>query len=164
MRGEVSQPVPAADVVALSDLPPLGGGDVAREVVDAAIAFGREHTDHFAGLMVAQGYVWLGFTATAEDHLAELRSSLARGAPVRAFKAPYTERELRALQSAISADIPRLRAEGVNVSTVGVSVRHNRVAISLSDDNAGAVERLRQRYGDKKVVITTGLVVRPAAR
>jgi len=161
---QVSRPSPAADVVALSDLPPLGGGDVAREVVGAAIAFGDEHADHFAGLMVAQGYVWAGFTIDAEGHLTALRSRLPPRAPVRAFRARYTERELRALQAEISADIPRLREDRVRVSSVGVSVRHNRVEITIADDDARAVELLRQRYGDEKVVVTPGVVVRPVAR
>ncbi|HEX7165748.1 MAG TPA: hypothetical protein VF230_02090 [Acidimicrobiales bacterium] len=152
------------DVVDLSQLPPLGDGDIATEVIEGANAYAAEHQDHFAGMLGAGGFLWVGFTHGAAEHLAELRSRVAPEAPVRAFTATFTEVELRALQALVTADMSVLHDRGVNVSMVAVSVPRNRVEIGIADDDDAAVELLRRRYGADRIHVERGVVVQPVGR
>ena len=149
------------EVVDVAELPDVGGGNVQREVVEAAQRFGAQHADHFAGLLLAQGRVWVGFTAEVEAHLAGLRAEVADTSLVGAFRARFTEAEMRGLQAEITRDMSALRAEGVKVSMVGVSVLRNRVQVGIEDENPAAVKLLLDRYGHDRVYVSTSVVIRP---
>jgi hypothetical protein len=162
------------DVLPLEEVPqPLGGpyhldqaalpGATlldADRLVAASRAYGAEHPDVFAGLFLAQGRLWLGFTADAARHLVAVRARVDRPDLLRAFVADFAERELRALQERITPDLTRLADEGVEVTMVGVDVRRNRVEVGLRSVGNGAPEALARRYGTAMLVVREGVVLR----
>ncbi len=150
-------------VVPLEDVPPLGNPpEGVDDIVRAANAYGQEHADVFAGLFVADGRVWVGFTADAAAHLAAARERLARPEMLVAFEARYSERELRALQARISADIDELARLGVDVSSISADVRRNRVEVGVRTVGGRGPRLLRGRYGAEKIVVEEGVEVHPA--
>lgn len=155
-------PTPA-DVVALSELPALGGSsENVDDLIGAVRAYEAEHADVFAGVMLAGGRVWVGFTRHAAGHLETLRSRVERPHLLAAFTAEHSEQELRALQARITADMSVLERLGVAVSAVGVDVRRNRVVVSVRDrkgDRARAV--LAERYDERLFFVEAGVEVRP---
>lgn len=162
------------DVVPLDEVPqPLGGpyhldqvafpGATlldADRLVAASRAYGAEHTDVFAGLFLAQGRLWLGFTADAATHLAAVRTKVDRPDLLRAFVADFPERELRALQERIAPDLTQWADAGVDVTMVGVDVRRNRVQVSLRSVGTGAAEALARHYGTAMLVFREGIDLR----
>lgn len=161
------------DVVPLDAVPPLGGpvhldqaslpGATVLEadgLVAASRAYGAEHPDVFAGLLLAQGRLWLGFTADAASHLAAVRARVDRPELLRAFVADFAERDLRDLQERIAPDLAQLADEGVDVKMVGVDVRRNRVEVGLASVGTGAPEVLARRYGAAMLIVQEGPYMR----
>jgi len=150
-------------VVPFEEVPPLGNPpEGVEDIVGAANAYGKEHVDVFAGLFVADGRVWVGFTADASGHVAAIRERLARPEMLVAFEARYSEDELRALQARISHDIDQLARLGVGVSSIGVDVRRNRVEVGVRTVGGRGPRLLRDRYGADKIVVEEGVEVHPA--
>lgn len=161
------------DVVPLDEVPPIGGpyhldqvalpGATvldADRLVTVSRTYGAEHPDLFAGLVLAQGRLWLGFTTDAARHLAAVRARVDRPDLLRAFVADFSERELRALQERITGDLPSLDDEGREVTMIGVDVRRNRVQVSFRSVGTGAPEALTRRYGTAMLVVQEGIDLR----
>jgi hypothetical protein len=162
------------DVVPLDEVPqPLGGPYHLDQVafpgatlldpdrlVAASRAYGAEHPDVFADLFLAQGRLWLGFTTDAARHLAAVRARVDHPDLLRAFVADFAERELRGLQERIALDLARLAEEGVEVTTVGVDVRRNRVEVGVRSVGNGAPEALARNYGTAMLLVQEGVDLR----
>lgn len=69
------------EVVDVAELPDAGSGATSR---------GR-WSRLFAGLLLAQGRVWVGFWRRSRPHLAELRAGVVDTSLVRTFRARFTE-------------------------------------------------------------------------
>lgn len=160
-------------VVPLDEVPPPGGPvhldqaslpgatlPDADRLVATSKAYGAEHPEVFAGLLLAEGRLWLGFTTDAGRHLAAVRARVDHPDLLRAFVADFAERELRGLQERIALDLARLAEEGVEVTTVGVDVRRNRVEVGLRSVGNGAPEALARNYGTAMLLVREGVDLR----
>jgi hypothetical protein len=133
---------------------------VADRLVAASTAYGAEHLDVFAGLLLAGGQVWLGFTADAARHLTAVQARVERPDLLRTFVADFPERALRSLQHRISADLTSLADQGVDVAMIGVDVRRNRVEVGVRSVGGAAADTLGRRYGTAMLLVRENVVVR----
>lgn len=156
---------PPAAVVPATLVPPLGTPPAdADDLVAAVHAYEAAHPDVFAGVLLAGGRVWVGFTAEADEHLAALRARVTRPELLAAFTAEFSYQQLRALQARIAADFAALEKEGVDVSGTGVDVSRNRVEIGVRNRDADRITAvLARRYDATMFVVETGVEVRPVA-
>jgi hypothetical protein len=137
------------DVIPIADVP-LGGGGVGpgADERDAENRFAEAHADVYAGMVFGDGYDWIGFTADAQQHLAELRRVVPSPAMVRAFCARFTHAQLTALQSRIQSDFGWLHSQGIDVSSVGVDELSDHVGLTVMQPlDSRIVRLLRDRYG-----------------
>ena len=158
--GAGSGPLDRGDVVDLVNAPtaPAAPGADLSGLANAVASWVQAHPDVTAGLYVSGDAVWVGFTMRAEAELAALRRDTGGVSNVRAFRATFTEAELRGLQDRVTADLADLKAQGVDVSGVGVDVYTNRLSIMLAhvDDRTCAV--LVERYGNGRFYVEEGTV------
>ena len=143
-------------VETLDTLPPFGGpaANVDSSLHAAVQRYRRAHPDVFAGVFVAQGYLYVGFTERPRTHLTALHGSVSTR--IRAFKADHSYRELRGIQDRISDDFDLLDAQGIFVSGVGVDVTMNRVSVSLETLTPEAEQVMAERYGSDKLAFEEG--------
>jgi hypothetical protein len=144
------------DVLALADVPFGGGGEPSQEERGAEVRFEATHPDVFAGAIFGDGHDYIGFTADASTHLAELRKAVPEPDIVRSYCAEYSNRQLAQLQRRISADDKELRRQGIQVVAIAVDTRTGRVDVTLIHLDPQVEHVLRDRYGPALGAIVQG--------
>lgn len=143
-------------VETLDTLPPAGGDKTIYSYPHARVQwYGRANPEVFAGVFVAQGFLYVGFTERPRKHLLALHEAAA-STRLRAFKAEHAYRELREVQRRIEDDFTLLDARGIFVSGVGVQPTLNRVAVTLEELTLEAQDFMRQRYGADMLAFDEG--------
>lgn len=149
-----------------------GDGDqqrAERQRIEAGIGVILRYAENrapelFAGAYIDEGgLVQVGFTNGAERHLRALRQEFPLPERLRAFEARRGEAELNRLVKQISGDIPTLVEQGIDVRTVGVDVKRNRVTVGVMGLSPSEPRSLAARYGE--AVVARGVrAVRRASR
>jgi len=140
------------DIVSLDTIRRLPrGGGVDPLAVNTVRKWCRTHADVYAGLVVSESTLYIGFRSEAREHLKALRE-LIPTITIRAFEAEHAYSDLVELVARISSDLPTLWLEGIEVAGVGIADDENRVVVNLVRDDSSWIDHLRQRYGDDFVI------------
>ena len=117
-------------------------------VIDDYVA--QNAADTYAGSYIDQkngGLVYVGFTRDTDRHLAALRAVFPYPDDLRGYTAELTASELEALQARVSADVPQLKAEGIDVVSVGADQEFNIVKVGVPEPTLIDELKLQLRYG-----------------
>ncbi len=99
------------------------------------------------------------FTDDVARHTSEIEERLPPSVEFDVQHVGYSLSELSALQSAITADMDTLRADGLPINQVAVGVQQNRVTIGLEAATEGGQQSLSRRYGPRVAVELIGPIV-----
>jgi hypothetical protein len=96
----------------------------------------------------SDGHTYVGFSADAQQHLAELRRSMPDPSKVRAYCSGYSNQQLQAEQGRITADTAMWRSEGIAIqgSSAG-GLPDMLVSVMVDKPTQETLNRLRARYG-----------------
>lgn len=103
-----------------------------------------------------EGLVYVGFTKDAEKHLANLKSQFKYPELLRLFPAMFSKAQLDETTQRITADLTRLRSQGIMIYTVGPNIQANSVDVTVDNANSETITLIKSRYG-LHVNVATGL-------
>jgi hypothetical protein len=149
-RREFGIPLSPAELAALR-----ARVSTARDVADAAEAYGRDHPDEYAGTFTdpARSVVVVMFTADLPGHERELWALVHPDAPLEVRLAAHTLAALEQLQLRIRADADELRAMGIDILANGVRPSANAAEVEVATNRADVHELFASRYGAGRVVL-----------
>jgi hypothetical protein len=149
-RREFGIPLSPAELTALR-----ARVSTARDVANAAEAYGRGHPDEYAGTFTdpPRGVVVAMFTADLSRHEHELWALVHPDAPLEVRLAAHTLAALEELQLQVRADAGELRAMGIDILANGVRPSANAVEVEVTTNRADVRELFASRYGTGWVVL-----------
>jgi hypothetical protein len=121
-----------------------------ERAVAAIEEYGQNQSDSYAGIVLCESTLFVGWVRSAEEHLATLRS-LEDEVPIAAFWARHTKQDLDNLASLITEEARRWRDEGILLSSVSVDLYRNRVRIGLTGSSGRGIARLVKAYDESMI-------------
>lgn len=138
-----------------SELGTMRSRDEVEPAARAADAYGTDQAaPDYAGTWIDQqdGTVHVAFKANLVQHEAALLASFPYPSRLRVVPAVYAQADLDATAARVVNDIPSLRANGLEVTSVGVNDSGNRVEIGAINPSAASTANVLTSYGSSVVV------------
>lgn len=122
--------------------------DALEKHAESLPAFAGHWIDQRAG-----GVITVAFNGGSQDRVADLQPLVPANAALKVIDVPHSLDELRALEEQIHEDLPVLKRQGIEVVHWGVDVSENRVKVGIVGLNDSVEKALRERYGDRFVLL-----------